>query len=488
MMAHTRAADAGPAAAGAPQEAVYWFGGDPRWQAPGDRAPLTRSVRADVCIVGGGFSGLWAAYWIKRLAPDAGVVLLEREFCGSGASGRNGGWVNGWEDSIGMLVSRFGVDAATWLLEASLGGTEAMREVVREGGIDCDLAFEGALIVALSQTQLDGLRDVPQAAESIGRGELIRALSAHEAQEACGSPRATGGLLLTRAGSVQPALLVQGLRRLAVEAGVQVFEASPMTRLQRSLPAVVETPAGEVVADQVVLTCGPWLAGLRELRRTLFIIPSHVVATAPAPAALDAMGWRCGRPFADARTAVHYGQRTGDDRLVFGRGGGRLGFGGRIIPAHFHDRAEIAGIVSDLHEMLPGSRPLPVEWQWGGPVERTQHGTPWVGALGPHGNIHYGTGFSGNGVCPTQLIGRTLASVALRRDDEFASSPLVSEPPSYLPPEPARSLGARAVRAAINRCEQQADKGLRPDPVSRLVSRGLDFSMPRTLRLPRRSD
>ena len=87
-------------------------------------------------------------------------------------------------------------------------------------------------------------------------------------------------------------------------------------------------------------------------------------------------------------------------------------------------------------------------------------------------------------MCPTQLIGRTLASVALRQTDDYAGSPLVSEPPSYLPPEPVRSVGARAVRAAINRCEEQADRGREADPVSRLVSRGLDFSMPR-LRLPR---
>ncbi len=487
MMTDTSAGRAAAGAASGSQAGVFWFGGDPRWQPPGDGAPLSRTVRADVCIVGGGFSGLWAAYWIKRLAPGADVVLLEREFCGAGASGRNGGWVNGWEDSIGTLVSRFGAESAAWLLEASVGGAEAMREAVREGGIDCDLAFEGALIVALSAAQLDGLRDLPEAAARIGHGDLIRVLSAEDAQEACGSPRAVGGLLLTKAGSVQPALLVQGLRRLAVQAGVRVFEASPMTRLERGLPAVVETPAGTVVADQVVLTCGPWLAGLRELRRTLFIIPSHVVATAPAAEALDAMGWRRGRPFADARTAVHYGQRTGDDRLVFGRGGGRLGFAGRIVPAHFHDRAEIAAVVADLHDLLPGSRQTTIEWQWGGPVERTQHGTPWVGALGSHGNIHYGTGYSGNGVCPTQLVGRTLASVALGLSDEYAASPLVSEPPSYLPPEPVRSLGARAVRAAINRCEDQADKGLAPDPVSRLVSRGLDFSMPRTIRLPGRS-
>ena len=469
------------------QAAVYWMGGDPRWRPTGGEGALTQAVSADVCIVGGGFSGLWAAYWVKRLAPDATVVLLEREFCGAGASGRNGGWINGWEDSIGTLVGRFGAESAKWLLEASIAGTDAMRDAVAQGGIDCDLAFEGALITALSQAQLDGLRGLPEAAASIGHPDLIRELTAEEAQAACGSPRAVGGLLLTKAGSVQPALLVQGLRRLAIEAGVLVYEASPMTYLQRSRPAVVETPAGSVIADQVVLTCGPWLAGLRELRRTLFIIPSHVVASAPATETLDALGWLRGRPFSDSRTSVHYGQRSGDDRLVFGRGGGRLGYAGHIIPSHFHDPTEIAEIVADLGELLPAAGRLPIEWTWGGPVERTQHGSPWVGSLGKQGNVHYGTGYSGNGVCPTQLIGRTLASVALRLDDEYASSPLVSEPPSYLPPEPARSLGARAVRAAINRCEDQADKGLEPDRVSRLVSRGLDFSMPKLPKLPKRS-
>ncbi len=231
-----------------------------------------------------------------------------------------------------------------------------------------------------------------------------------------------------------------------------------------------------------MLAGGPWLARVPELRRTLFVIPSHMVATSPAGEQLDAMGWRHGRPFVDARTAVHYGQRSGDDRAVFGRGGGRLGYAGRVIPAHFHDAAEVTEIVDDMHALFPHTRELTIEWGWGGPVERTQHGTPWVGSLGPHDNIHYGTGYSGNGVCPTQLIGRTLASVALGLEDEYSASPLVSEPPSYLPPEPARSVGARAVRAAIGRCEARADLGLKPDPVSKFVSRGLDFSMPRPLR------
>ncbi|MBN2203756.1 MAG: FAD-dependent oxidoreductase, partial [Thermoleophilia bacterium] len=106
--------------------AVYWQGGDPRWQ-PVGVAPLTTTERADVCIVGGGFTGLWTAIAIKRLAPETDVVIVEREYCGAGASGRNGGWVNGWDDALPKLVAHFGRDAALWLLDASQRGLDDIR-------------------------------------------------------------------------------------------------------------------------------------------------------------------------------------------------------------------------------------------------------------------------------------------------------------------------------------------------------------------------
>ena len=468
---------------------VYWQGGDARWQ-PRDLVPLTTTVRGDVCIVGGGFTGLWTALSIKRLAPAAEVVLIEREYCGAGASGRNGGWVNGWDDALPKLVSRFGRDMAMWLLDASRRSVDDICATVRDGGIDCDFALEGGLIVAASPAQVEAVQESAAVAQELGRDDLFRTLNKDEARAMWGSPSARAGALILHAGSVQPALLAQGLRRLAVEAGVRVFEATPMLALDRSLPAVVKTPSGAVVADKVVLAAGSWLALVPELRRTIFIIPSHVVATAASRQRLDRLGWVKGRPFSDGRTAVHYGQRTGDDRVVFGRGGGRLGFGGRVIPEHFHDRLEIESIVADMHALLPLTRDLGVEWRWGGPVERTQHGLPWVGTLGAHLNVHYGVGYSGNGVAPSNLIGRTLAAVVLGLRDDYALSPLVSDPPSYLPPEPFRSVGARAVRSAIERCEIVEDRGRTPDPLSRLLRHGLDFSMPQgiTLRRRRRPD
>lgn len=466
-----------------PRAGVYWCSGDERWRPPAAVTPLTEAVTADLCIVGGGFTGLWTALSVKRLSPGLDVVLIEQYVCGTGASGRNGGWVNGWEDALPSLVARFGADAARWLVEQSLESVREIDRAVDQGGIDCDFALDGGLEVALSAAQMARFEQDAAERERHGVAHLVTLLDAEEARAACGSPRALGGVLLHTAGSVQPALLAQGLRRLAVEAGVRIFEASPMTRLHRSAPAVVETPAGSVTAEKVVLAAGAWSAQVRELRRTVFVIPAHVIATTPSAGVLDEMGWRRGRPLADGRTAVHFGQRTADDRVVFGRGGGRLGFAGRVIPTHYHDPESAASIAHDMRELFPATRRLTVEWRWGGPVDRTQHGFPWVGTLGKARNIHYGVGYGGNGVAPSNLIGRTLASLVLERDDDLARSPLVSEPPSYLPPEPLRFVAARAMRSAIERYEILEDEGRKPDPVSDLLRRGLGMSVPKGIEL-----
>jgi len=458
---------------------VYWLAGDARWRPPQDMTPLTSTVRADICIVGGGFTGLWAALTIKRLSASAEVVLVEREFCGSGAAGRNGGWVEGLELVVPAFIARFGEDAARWLLESSLRSMDDIGDAVRDGDVDCDFELGGGLIVATCKAHLSSWEEALAGAARLGREDLFRTLSAEEAQAASGTSRACGGVLISHAGSVQPALLAQGLRRLAVEAGAHVFESSPMINLERSRPAVVETTAGAVIADQVLLATGSWLAAVPELRRTLFIIPAHVVATAPSPELLDGLGWTRGRPFADTRTTVHYGQRTADDRMVFGRGGGRLGFGGRIIPQHFHDQSETDEVIADMHGLFPATREVPIEWRWGGPVDRAQHGFPWVGQIGRHGNVHYAAGYSGNGVGPSHFVGRTLASLALGLDDEYAASPLVSEPPTYLPPEPLRYVGARAVRGAVKRCEDREELGLEPGQVSGRLRKATRLSLPK---------
>ena len=133
---------------------VFWQGGDPRWSATRSITPLTRTVRADVCIVGGGFTGLWSALSLKKLAGDLEVVLLEQTYCGHGPSGRNGGWLNAWDDILPTLIRQFGQDDALALLDLSHRSLSDMTQMVGEGAIDCDLMMEGGMIVAASEAQL----------------------------------------------------------------------------------------------------------------------------------------------------------------------------------------------------------------------------------------------------------------------------------------------------------------------------------------------
>jgi hypothetical protein len=165
--------------------------------------------------------------------------------------------------------------------------------------------------------------------------------------------------------------------------------------------------------------------------------------------------------------------------MAFGRGGGRLGFAGRIIPEHFHDLRETREIAEDLQPMMPRLKASRIDRAWGGPMDRTQHGMPWVGGIGRHRNIHHGGGYAGHGVVPSHVMGRTLASVTPGLDDDSSRSPLVSEPPSCLAIEPIGSAGAHLVRGAVIRCEEREGAGRVPDPASRAPRRALGLTLPK---------
>ena len=351
---------------------------------------------------------------------------------------------------------------------------------MRDGDIDCDFALEGGLIVATSPAQVDGVLEAAGLARELGRDDIFRELGKDEAADLWGSPATEAGVLLLHAGSVQPALLAQGLRRMAVAAGVRIYEATPMVAVQRTLPAVVKTPSGAVVADKVVLASGARLALVPELRRTIFVIPSHVVATASSQEVLDRLGWATGRPFADGRTAVHYGQRTADDRVVFGtrRRPPRV-----RRPRHPRALSRRAGrSTASSGTCTACCRPRgisAVSWYWGGPVERTQHGLPWVGVLGKYRNVHYGVGYSGNGVAPSNLIG---LYAGLGRPGPPGRLRAVSAGlrTADVPAAGAHPFRRRPRRCAapIERCEALEDEGRRPDLVSRSLRRCLSLSMP----------
>lgn len=250
-----------------------------------------------------------------------------------------------------------------------------------------------------------------------------------------------------------------------------------MISLERSDPAIVHTSAGYIEADQVVLATNVWSARIRELRRAVFIVGTQIVLTEPLGELLD-RPWANGLLFGDARMFVHYAQVTTDGRIAFGRGGGAISAGGRVIPKHFVDPETSAKVAEDFRVWFPELAKVRLTHTWGGPVDRAPGHLPFIGVLGDHENIHYGLGYSGNGVAPSNLIGRILARRALGIEDRLSTSALVSGPPGYLPPEPFRFAGAALVRDAIQRSEYRQEAGRSEGAVGRVARRLASFSIP----------
>jgi putative aminophosphonate oxidoreductase len=433
-----------------------------------DSSPLGESLAADVCVVGGGYTGLWAALRIKELEPDASVVLLEADICGGGPSGRNGGFALSWWPKIETVAKRVGKEEALRLVKASEAAIAEIGEFCEREGVDAHFRQGGWLWTATSPAQLGSWEGAVRSAEEFGE-RPFELLSAEEVQARTGSPVHLGAAYEASAATVQPALLARGLRRVALARGVRIHEGTPMVDLEREA-GVVRTPAGSVRAGAVVLALNAWAIKIRELSRALVAVASDMIATAPMPDQLAESGWTGGEAISDCRLMVHYYRATKDGRVAFGRGGGRLAFGGRVDSNFDYSEDQTEGLKDDLVRLVPAAAGIPVTNAWGGPIDRTADGLPFCGRLPGRVPIVYGTGYSGNGVAPSLTFGRILASSALERQDEWSESGLNRGVPARFPPEPLRFLGGLVVRAAVRRKEEREDRGQTCDPVTGAVA------------------
>jgi putative aminophosphonate oxidoreductase len=433
-----------------------------------DGEALREKLRADVCVVGGGYTGLWTAIRVKELEPAAEVVLIEGDICGGGPSGRNGGFTLSWWPKIETLIDRVGEEEAFWLAHISQEAVAEIGAFCDFEGIDAQFVQGGWLWTATSPAQLGSWEGAVQAAERRG-ARPFEILAAEEVQARTGSPLHLGAAFEAGAAKVQPALLARGLRQAALARGVKVFERSPLIELRRN-EGVVRTPAGRVHADAIVLALGASLARYREVRRAIVPLSSDMVATEPIPERLEESGWTAGECVSNCRLMVHYYRTTADGRVAFGRGGGRLAFDGRVSPKFDYNRRQTRELKRELPWLVPAAQGVKVTHAWGGPIDRTTDGLPFFGALAGRGRIVYGAGFSGNGVAPSLTAGKILASSALGRDDEWSRCGLNRGVAGTFPPEPIRFLGGLAVRSAVRRKERRDDRGKRVDPVTRKLA------------------
>jgi putative aminophosphonate oxidoreductase len=434
--------------------------------------PLEGSERADVCIVGGGYTGLWTALRLKELEPSVDVAVVEADVCGGGASGRNGGFVLSWWTKFLTLSKSCGVQEALRLARASAEAVHDIGEFCRANGIEAGFHEDGYLWAATNRSQVRAWDGVIGALAEHGE-HPFEVVTPEEAARRAGSPVHVGGALERTGAIVQPALLARGLRRVASERGVRIFERSPMTGLREGSPGpIVATAGGTVAAGRVVLATNAWMVRHAAIRRWIVVVGSDIVATPPIPERLRDIGWTDGLCVSDSRLLVHYYRTTDDGRIAFGKGGGLLPLGPRVGD-RFEGVSPLAGRTErHFRATYPMLADVPVTSSWTGPIDRSRTGLPFFGKLPGRRGVLVGVGYSGNGVGPSYLGGRILASLTLGRDDEWSNAGLVGiRGRRAFPPEPFRFVGGNVVRAAIDRKERAEDADRRVGPLTELLVR-----------------
>lgn len=423
-------------------------------------------------MLGGGYSGMWAAWHMKRLEPEARVVLLEADRAGHGPSGRNGGFCNTMWHALPLMRRRFGDRGARQVAQAALASVGEIGRFCEEHGVDAWYRRAGYLQVSTAAAHDRATDEVIEACRALGVPEAAQSLDTAAAAGRCRSPLFRGGAFYPGAATVQPARLGFGLLGRLAEQGVEVFERSPVGRLGAPRGGGVEarTPGGRVRARSAVVAIGGAAGGRRwGARGRLTIASSHIVLTEPVPDVLEEIGWTGGECITDSRALVHYFRTTPDGRIAFGWGGGRIGFGARRDGRIEVDPKVVAQIRSDLVATFPQLEGRRIERAWGGPIDASPSHLPVI-SMRARDRVATAFGYTGNGVAPSQMVGRTLASLALDRRDEASRLPLVDPSPTRVPPEPLRWVGGTAIRTALLRKESAEMEGRRPGPVSRVVS------------------
>ncbi|MGV1047805.1 MAG: NAD(P)/FAD-dependent oxidoreductase [Solirubrobacterales bacterium] len=436
-------------------------------------APSLRDrIEADVVVLGGGFTGLWTAWYARQLEPGARVVLLEAGICGHGPSGRNGGFCNAMWLSLPSMRGRWGDPAALAVANAAERAVGRIGAFCEEQELDAWFRPAGYVQVSTAAAH-DGSWDRAVAAcRELGVPEGVVPLSREQVAARCQSPAFRAGAVCPGSATVQPARLVLGLRERLRAAGVEIFERSPARSFHEAGDGVeVGTESGSVRAQRAVLAIGSAAKGRHgPLRGRLTVASSHIVLTEPVPELLEQIGWTGGDGITDSRALLDYFRTTPDGRIAFGWGGGRIAMGARTGGRSEVDREVVAATRRHLLDYFPGLAGKLITHAWGGPIDASPTHLPMVLPL-RRGRAFAAAGYTGNGVGPSNMVGRTLASLALDRRDEPAGLAFVDPAARRVPPEPFHWIGGEAIRLGIMAKEEAEMAGRAPGKIASAVAR-----------------
>jgi glycine/D-amino acid oxidase-like deaminating enzyme len=404
---------------------------------------LLGDASVDVAIIGGGFTGLSTAYFLRKVEPALNVAVLEGEVVGFGASGRNGGFAMtlfGLEPAVTAML--FGQQRTVEAHRYCERSVDLVRDLVREHTMQSDWEYPGFLRIATSPGYVHRIQHDLELLTKMGITG-IEWIDADKAKAEVNSPLVLGAWWEPRCGLLNPARHVRELKRVAQSVGAIVYEQTPVTEIRKYRKFKLKTPGGSVTADKIVLATNAYSHLIPQLRRKQVPAFTHMVITEPlTPAQLDSIGWKNRQGVEDARNLVHYLRLTIDNRLAIGGSDVSIAYG-RDMDRDLN-AATFAQLERDTVRLFPGLKGVGFTHRWGGPVSVPVQMVPAMGRLGDS-RAWYSLGCMGHGVAPTHLNGQTLTDLILERKTDLTDIWFVDRGTIPWPPEPLRWIVSEAL-------------------------------------------
>jgi gamma-glutamylputrescine oxidase len=412
---------------------------------PPQNPPLTDDIAVDVAVLGGGFTGLSAAYYVRSISPHKRVVVLEAKGCGNGASGRNGAMV------LTMTADRYmhfssapAIDKRIYDLTAE--NIRVLSELSAATGIDCELETNGALQVLGTSEDVAAAKAYVQEARSLGMP--VELWDKRRLVSAIGTEVYEAGFFDPKGGHIHPMKLVHVFKAAAENAGAEIYENTTVASIEEGREHLLRTTGGHTVkAKSLVLATNAFTSRLGFFRNSILPVHEYVAVTQPfSDQQLAEIGWRTRVPFNDSRTEVFHLGLTQDHRIHIGGGSPSYFFNSGVGDAS-DAAAHFAQLQRELVRIYPRLLGTEFEVGWDGVVDWSIDESPSVGCTGRHKNIFYGLGYSGHGVNLTSIFGRIIADLEAGREEPWKQYPFLNAGLEYVPNEPFRWLGAQSGRA-----------------------------------------
>jgi len=406
-------------------------------------APLKGTHKADIVIIGGGFTGLSSAYNLRKMFPDRKIMLLEGACCGYGASGRNGGFANAGISGLMAHIDEVGPELGRKAHDGSFYGLDQIKELIADHDVECDFEEPGMLEAATNEEQAAHLEERQKKYRAMGYEATL--VQGKELEAEVKSPRYIAGMKLPYGAILNPAKLARETKRVVEDLDVEVRERTVAMRVTQGKVHRIETEMGEISAPVLVLGLNGYAPKLGFFKNRVMPLSSYVIATEPlSKEQWESIGWQKRRGISDQRVLFNYQRPTVDGRIVIG--GSDYPYYANDALSSGNNKPVIDLLAKDLFTTFPQLEGLRIDHAWGGTMGFTRDFVPSVGVMGDNKNIYYGVALNGHGVVLGQTMGRIIAELIAGEKSDLTDLFIVGHKIPYLGPRSLRIFFERSLK------------------------------------------